>query len=147
MLSVMHQYLQLLPFPSSLCPACQVNRAASRSTCLCNSCQSKAYAFIAERKRSEQTVMLGIGDSRRVSTYTMQLSLAGTGSNAPVRQHLMTLRAEVKTFCAAVETLLSPVLLSFPLNEEERGMISLYMENLREVVLSDACTTHPEKTA
>ncbi len=42
----------------------------------------------------------------------------------------MMLRAEVKTFCAAAETLLSPVLLGSPLNEEERAMISLYMDNL-----------------
>lgn len=57
----------------------------------------------------------------------------------------MTIRAEVKTFCAAAETLLSPVLLRSLLNEEERGMISLYMENLQEKVLLDACATHPVK--
>lgn len=55
----------------------------------------------------------------------------------------MTFRAEVKIFCDAAETLLSPVLLGSPLNEEEREMISLYMDNLREKILADACATHP----
>lgn len=55
----------------------------------------------------------------------------------------MMLRAEVKTFCAAAETLLSPVLLGSPLNEEERAMISLYMDNLLEKFSAEACATHP----
>lgn len=57
----------------------------------------------------------------------------------------MTLRTEVRTFCAAAETLLSPVLLRFPLNEEEQGMISLYLENLREKLLTDACASRSVK--
>lgn len=49
----------------------------------------------------------------------------------------MTLRLEVKIFCDAAETLLSPVLLRSPLNQEERSMIRLYMESLEEKVLSN----------
>lgn len=54
MLALMHQYLWLLFFPSSVCPACQTNRVRSTSNCLCASCQTRADAFIAERKRYGQ---------------------------------------------------------------------------------------------
>ncbi|MGD9726247.1 MAG: hypothetical protein AB7G68_20665 [Nitrospiraceae bacterium] len=57
----------------------------------------------------------------------------------------MAIRTEVRTFCAAAETLLSPVLLQFPLNEEEQGMIRLYLENLQEKILTDACASRAVK--
>ena len=56
MFSLMHQHLWLLLFPSFVCPACQTNRVSSRSACLCTSCQTKAYTFIAERKRRRPAV-------------------------------------------------------------------------------------------
>jgi hypothetical protein len=56
----------------------------------------------------------------------------GQWHTAYVRLPPMAIRTEVRTFCAAAETLLSPALLQFPLNEEEQGMIRLYLENLQE---------------
>lgn len=48
----------------------------------------------------------------------------------------MTLRPEIKAFCDAAETLVSPILLRTPLTEEERGMIRLYMQTLEEKLLN-----------
>ncbi|WP_447598611.1 hypothetical protein [Nitrospira sp. Nam80] len=44
----------------------------------------------------------------------------------------MAIRTEVTTFGAVATTVLSPALLQFPLNEEEQGMIRLYLEDLQE---------------
>jgi len=52
----------------------------------------------------------------------------------------LSLRPEIKAFCDATETLLSPVLLRSPLNQEELGMIRLYMQSLEEKVLGTATT-------
>ena len=55
----------------------------------------------------------------------------------------VTLRPEVKTFCDATETLLSPVLLRSPLTQEELGMIRMYMQSLEEKLLSTASVPIP----
>lgn len=48
---------------------------------------------------------------------------------------MMPIRPQVKAFLDAAETLLSPALLTSPLNEDECGMIHVYMETLEEKVL------------
>ena len=48
---------------------------------------------------------------------------------------MMPIRPQVKAFLDAAETLLSPALLTSLLNEDECGMIHVYMETLEEKVL------------
>jgi hypothetical protein len=48
----------------------------------------------------------------------------------------MTIRPQVKAFLDAAEILLSPTLLTSPLNEDECGMIKVCEETLEEKVLS-----------
>lgn len=49
---------------------------------------------------------------------------------------MMIIRPEVKTFLDAAETLLSPVLLTSPLNDDERQMIKMYIVSLDEKVVA-----------
>lgn len=55
----------------------------------------------------------------------------------------MKLRPEIKTFCDAAETLLSPVLMQKPLTEEERSLIKMYMKSLETVILTGTASTKP----
>jgi hypothetical protein len=48
----------------------------------------------------------------------------------------LTLRAEVKSFCDAAETLASPALLSSPLTQDEREMIKFYLHTLDQIILT-----------
>jgi hypothetical protein len=52
----------------------------------------------------------------------------------------MTFRPEIKRFCDAAETLLSPVLLQSPLTEDECSMIRVYIKNLESLVTTKAET-------
>jgi len=49
---------------------------------------------------------------------------------------MLNLRPEVKKFIDAAETLLSPILLATPFNEDEYGMIAAYVESLRTALLA-----------
>jgi hypothetical protein len=50
---------------------------------------------------------------------------------------MMDIRPQVKAFLDAAETLLSSALLTSPLNEDERGMIKMYMESLDEKIVAN----------
>lgn len=50
---------------------------------------------------------------------------------------MMNIRSEVKIFLDAAETLLSPALLTSPLNEDEQQMIKMYVNSLDEKVVAD----------
>lgn len=52
----------------------------------------------------------------------------------------LNLRPEVKAFCDAAETLLSPVIMQLPLTEAERSMIKIYMESLEKAVVRETAT-------
>lgn len=49
---------------------------------------------------------------------------------------MKNLRPEVISFLNAAETLLSPVLLRRPFNEDECGMIAAYVESIRINILA-----------
>jgi hypothetical protein len=49
---------------------------------------------------------------------------------------MQNLRPEVITFLNAAETLLSPILLTRPFNEDECGMIAAYVESIKMTVLA-----------
>ena len=55
----------------------------------------------------------------------------------------MALRPEVKAFCDATETMLSPILLRSSLNQEELGVIRQYMQSVAEKLLSTATAPIP----
>ena len=55
----------------------------------------------------------------------------------------MNLRPEIKTFCDAAETLLSPVIMDSPLTEEERNVIVVYMASLGKMVAKGTAATAP----
>ncbi|ULA68617.1 MAG: hypothetical protein LZF62_360020 [Nitrospira sp.] len=52
----------------------------------------------------------------------------------------LNLRPEVKAFCDAAETLLSPVIMQLPLTEAERSMIRIYMESLEKAGVRETAT-------
>jgi hypothetical protein len=56
----------------------------------------------------------------------------GQWHTAYVRLPPMAIRTEVRTFCAASGNTPLACAASIPLNEEEQGMIRLYLENLQE---------------
>ena len=45
---------------------------------------------------------------------------------------MMPIRPEVEVFLHAAETLLSPILLGKTLNDDEKGMVVMYVQNLTE---------------
>jgi hypothetical protein len=45
---------------------------------------------------------------------------------------MQTIREEVQAFVRATETLLSPIMLGRPLNEDERGMVAMCGQSLAE---------------
>ena len=49
---------------------------------------------------------------------------------------MMIIRPQVKAFLDAAETLLSPALLTSPLNEDEQGMIKMYIDSLDAKVVA-----------
>jgi hypothetical protein len=49
----------------------------------------------------------------------------------------MNIRPQVKSFLDAAETLLSPALLTSPLNQDERELIKMYICSLDEGVVPD----------
>ena len=51
---------------------------------------------------------------------------------------MLNLRPEVRKFMDAAETLLSPVLLTTPFNEDECGIIQAYIESLKTIVLTSS---------
>ena len=54
---------------------------------------------------------------------------------------MQTLRPEVLAFVSAAETVLSPALLISPLNDDERGMIQIYLKNLEDLVMQGATSS------
>jgi len=56
---------------------------------------------------------------------------------------MMTIRPQVKAFLDAAETLLSPVLLDSPLNDDERQMIKVYINSLDEKVVAGVSAPRP----
>lgn len=57
----------------------------------------------------------------------------------------MNLRPEIKTFCDAAETLLSPAIMHGPLTEEERSMLEMYMSSLEKMVAKGTAATAPAR--
>ena len=57
----------------------------------------------------------------------------------------MNLRSEIKTFCDAAETLLSPAIMQGPLTQEERSMLELYMASLEKLVAKGTASTAPAR--
>lgn len=57
----------------------------------------------------------------------------------------MNLRHEIKVFCDAAETLLSPVIMQTPLTEEERDMVMVYMQSLGKMIANGTAATAPAK--
>ena len=49
----------------------------------------------------------------------------------------MNIRPQVKVFLDAAETLLSPALLTSPLNQDERDLVKMYINSLDERVVPD----------
>ena len=48
---------------------------------------------------------------------------------------MQTIREEVQAFVRATETLLSPIMLGRPLNEDERGMVAMCGQSLAGAIL------------
>jgi hypothetical protein len=57
---------------------------------------------------------------------------------------MLPIRKEVQAFVRLSETLLSPVLLDGPLNEDERGLVAMYIQNLAEKYTEMEGTVSPE---
>ena len=55
----------------------------------------------------------------------------------------MPIYPQVKAFLDAADTLLSPALLTYPLNEDECGIIQVYVGTLEEKVRSHALAHVP----
>lgn len=112
-------------FPTRICPACEKRRAISRSVYLCSTCEEKAHASSSERKKHAQSPSFpgGIVNS----------------STKGASRH--TLRPEVLTFMSAAEALLSPAVLTSPLNEDELGLIRIYVQNLGDKVMEQSLKT------
>ena len=52
----------------------------------------------------------------------------------------LSLRPEVKAFCDAAETLLSPGIMQLPLTEADQSMMRVYMESLEKAVTRETAT-------
>lgn len=57
----------------------------------------------------------------------------------------MNLRPEIKVFCDAAETLLSPVMMQTSFTEDELALLRLYMENLEKMVAKGTAATAPTR--
>ena len=58
---------------------------------------------------------------------------------------MMTLRPEIKAFCDASETLLSPAIMETPLTEDERTLINEYVRSLDKMVMDGTVTREPAR--
>ena len=58
---------------------------------------------------------------------------------------MMTLRPEIKAFCDASETLLSPAIMQNPLTEDERTLINEYVRSLDKMVMDGTVTREPAR--
>ena len=109
-------------FPTQICPACEKRHVTSRSVYLCSTCQEKTHTFSSDRKKHVPSPSCpgGIVDS----------------STKGASRH--TLRPEVLTFMSAAEALPSPAVLTSPLNEDELGLIRIYVQNLGDKVMEQS---------
>jgi hypothetical protein len=57
----------------------------------------------------------------------------------------MTLRPEIKAFCDASETLLSPAIMQTPLTEDEKTIVKVYVQSLDKMVLKGTATSEPAR--
>ena len=114
-------------FPTRICPACERYCSISRSHFLCSTCQGKAHVFIS-RRRHAQSRVLPNGDCKHLNELMKGASM-------------QTLRPEVLAFVSTAETVLSPALPISPLNDDERGMIQIYLKNLEDLVMQGKATS------
>jgi hypothetical protein len=112
-------------FPTQVCPACEKRRVTSRSVYLCSTCEEKAHTFTSERKKYAPSPS----------------SPGGIVSSSTKGASGHTLRPEVLAFMSAAETVLSPAVLISPLNDDERGIIQIYLKNLEDLVMEGKATS------
>jgi hypothetical protein len=58
---------------------------------------------------------------------------------------MLILRPQVKAFLDTAETLLSPALLTTPLNDDERGMVRMYLESLDKMITVQDSVPHSSR--